>query len=296
MSTGHVCSACDTPCREGDRFCEQCGAPLTGSAPVWGSDDRAEIDLSFAAAVSDRGRVHRRNEDSFRLEVGPKRTVAAVVCDGTSSASAGNTAAREAARAAGTVLSQAIAEPGRDASTVMTEAIRAAQNAVGQVPWTTRSRRVDPSCTLVSGLCCQDEIVIGWVGDSRAYWVDGDGARQLTVDDSLAEEGVAKGLLTPEQAARSPLLHSVTHWVGPNSPQRPPHTTLLRPHRAGRLVLCTDGFWNYAPTIVQLSELLDSLPQDASPVEVARALTDTAIARGGRDNITVAVVEIDPGA
>jgi serine/threonine protein phosphatase PrpC len=42
-------------------------------------------------------------------------------------------------------------------------------------------------------------MVIGWVGDSRAYWVDTDGTRQLTVDDSFAEEGVAKGLLTREQ-------------------------------------------------------------------------------------------------
>jgi PPM family protein phosphatase len=292
-TTEHRCPTCQSPFQEGDRFCEQCGAGLTEAEPAPGSEDRIELDLGFAAAVSDRGLVHRRNEDSFRLEVGPGRTVAAVVCDGTSSASAANAAAREAARAAGTVLSNAIIDPARDASTVTADAIEAAQHAVGHVPWTTRTKRVDPSCTLVLALCRQGEIAIGWVGDSRAYWVDSDGTRQLTVDDSVAEEGVAKGLLTPEQAAKSPFLHSVTHWVGPNSPERPPRTAVLQPHRPGRLVLCTDGLWNYAPTIAELSGLLEAIPSDASPAEVARALTATALAQGGRDNITVAVVDID---
>ena len=41
---------------------------------------------------------------------------------------------------------------------------------------------------------------MGWVGDSRAYWFDAVESRQLTVDDSFTEEGIAKGLLTPEQS------------------------------------------------------------------------------------------------
>ena len=59
-----------------------------------------------------------------------------------------------------------------------------------------------------------------------------DEARQLTVDDSFAEEAVAEGVLTPEQAAKSPFLHSITHWVGPDSPARPPRTVTLRPPQA----------------------------------------------------------------
>ena len=51
----------------------------------------------------------------------------------------------------------------------------------------------------------------------RAEWGD-----VVSVDDSFAEEGMAKGLLTPEQAANSPFLHSITNWVGPNAPERPP--------------------------------------------------------------------------
>ena len=166
--------------------------------------------------------------------------------------------------------------------------------AVIQVEWTTRVKRVDPSCTLVSAVCRGSDITVGWVGDSRAYWFDREDALQLTVDDSFAEEGIAKGLLTPEQAAKSPFLHSITHWVGPDAPERPPRTVSLRPDRPGRLVLCTDGLWNYAPSADELARLIAALPDGAAPAAVARALTDTANERGGHDNITVAVVDIDP--
>ena len=70
----------------------------------------------------------------------------------------------------------------------------------------------------------------------------------------------------------------------------------LRPDRPGRLLLCTDGLWNYAPSAAELGRLLEALPAGAAPAAVARSLTDTANSRGGHDNITVAVVEIDPSA
>jgi PPM family protein phosphatase len=290
--TALTCPSCGAAHQAEDRFCEQCGALLAG-APVAGAA-RTELDLGLAAAVSDLGRVHHRNEDAFHLEVFDGQSVAIVVCDGISSASAGNVAARDAALAAGTVLARAAADPGLDPARAILEAIEAANGAVLRVEWTTRTRRVDPSCTLVSALCRGPRAVIGWVGDSRAYWVDGVEARQLTVDDSFAEEGIAKGLLTPEQAAKSPFLHSITHWVGPDAPERPPRIVELNPERRGRLVLCTDGVWNYAPGAEELGRIVADLPAEATPAAVARALADMANARGGHDNITVAVVDIDP--
>ena len=288
------CPSCGAPVQAGDRFCEDCGARLEDGARPDAPATRVEVDLAVAAAVSDQGLVHHRNEDSFHLEVTGERNVTVVVCDGISSASAGNVAARDAAKAAGTVLVEAVADPNKDASEAIVGAIQAAVDAVIQVEWTTRSKRVDPSCTLVSAVCRGADITVGWVGDSRAYWFDPDEARQLTVDDSFVEEGIARGLLTPEQAANTPFLHSITHWVGPDAPERPPRTVSLRPQRPGRLVLCTDGLWNYAPTAGELGRLIDALPVDSAPAAVARALADAANDRGGHDNITVAVVDIDP--
>src|SRR6476646_12083865 len=178
------CPNCQAPLHDGDRFCEGCGARLADDEPATTENNRIELDLAVAAAVSDRGRVHRRNEDSFFLEV-TDGGVAAVICDGISSASAGNAAARDAAKTAGEVLAAAVADPERDGTAAMTDAIQAAGGAVELVPWTTRTGRVDPSCTLVSALRRGDEVVIGWVGDSRAYWLDAEATRPLTSADSL---------------------------------------------------------------------------------------------------------------
>src|SRR5689334_765501 len=146
MSTAlSQCPNCQAPLHHGDMFCEQCGARLAEDEPTASERDRIELDLAIAAAVSDRGRIHRRNEDSFFLEVADERNVAAVVCDGISSASAGNAAARDAAKTAGAVLAGALADPDRDPTTAMMDAIQAASGAVELVPWTTRTGRVDPS-------------------------------------------------------------------------------------------------------------------------------------------------------
>lgn len=288
-----LCPACQGPLEEDDIYCEQCGARLRDQEPE-ANADRIELDLTTAAAISDRGRVHHRNEDSFHLELIGNDGAAAVVCDGISSASAGGSAAHTAAAATGRVLAQAIADLAHDGETIVHEAIAAAHGAVGEVPWTRRTNRGTPSCTLVCALRRGGEITIGSVGDSRAYWIDSDGARQLTTDDSWAQEQVAEGRLTFEEALRDPRSHSITHWIGPDAPGRPPQLVTFEPSGPGTLLLCTDGLWNYLEDASELLELIDALPPEASPAAIAWSLTDTALLRGGRDNITVAVIDIDP--
>ncbi|MBO0706694.1 MAG: zinc ribbon domain-containing protein, partial [Candidatus Dormibacteraeota bacterium] len=97
--TGLSCPSCGTLLHPGDRFCESCGARVDEPAHSTAGGTRVELDLTTAAVVSDQGLVHRRNEDSFHLEVA-RGGVGVVVCDGISSSSAGNVAAQDAARAA----------------------------------------------------------------------------------------------------------------------------------------------------------------------------------------------------
>jgi serine/threonine protein phosphatase PrpC len=173
-------------------------------------------------------------------------------------------------------------------------AVQAAHAAVAEVPWTSRVGRAVPSCTLVCALWRGPEIVVGSVGDSRAYWTDATGTRQLTVDDSWAEEQVAEGLMSATEAMRDPRSHSITHWIGADAPDRPARVITLVPDRPGRLVLCTDGLWNYVATPGALHHLIELLPPGASAAALARALADVALHRGGRDNITVVVIDVDP--
>ena len=319
--TGAVvhCSTCGAELLPGDRFCEQCGSSLPGEGiptpesclvcgstdpvdadgycPVCGArgrdaDDRAELDLAAAAAVTDRGRVHRRNEDAFALELPTSGGFAAVVCDGISSASAGDAAARTAARAAVEVLVAAVADSSCDLAETIGDAVSAAVTAVGTVEWTTRAGRETPSCTLVAAAARDGgEIVVASVGDSRAYWVDSSGTTQLTVDDSWATAQVAAGLMTEAEALADARSHTITHWIGPDAPDRGPRVARFAVPGAGRLVLCSDGLWNYLSRAEELGELIAALPDAASAAAVARALADVALRRGGRDNITIAIID-----
>ncbi len=284
------CATCQAALEPDDAFCEQCGTRLAPAPHDAG--DRVEVDLDEAGAVSDRGRVHRRNEDAFHLEVVAGGAVAAVVCDGISSASAGDRAARAAADAAGVVLGRAADDPEADLRAAALDAITCAQSAVSRVAWTTRIDRAEPSCTLVCAVCRNGEVVIGSVGDSRAYWIDDVETHQLTVDDSWAQEQISAGQLSLEDALRDPRSHSITHWIGPDAPDRPPRLVRLQAEGPGRLVLCSDGLWNYSPTPTEMGELVRSLPAGASAAAVARALADHALMRGGRDNITVIAIDV----
>ncbi len=319
-STERRCAACSALLFEGDRFCESCGAPLPSErapsagcqicgaddsaigpdgycsvcgARVPGVEDRVESDRGSAAALSDRGRVSRRNEDAFEVFAASRDRLAAVVCDGISSASSGNVAARDAAAAAGAVLSAALDDDGADLQATALRAVAEAQDAVARVPWTTRADRDTPSCTLVAAICRGRDVVVASVGDSRAYWLGGDDVRQLTVDDSWAQEQIEEGHLDSDQAHRDPRSHAITHWIGADAPSRPARLEAFTAPGPGRVVLCTDGLWNYVPSPAGLAQLIAALPADPSPAAIARALTEVALVRGGRDNITVAVLDLE---
>jgi PPM family protein phosphatase len=279
------CATCGAPPEEIDasRRCSRCGA-------AWRSPyDRSEIDLGIAAAVSDRGRLRNRNEDAFYVSRSGGGE-AMVVCDGISSSLSPHIAARRAADAAGHVLAHALTGGHDGLEAAVTLGIRAAQQAVVEVRWTARSDVDAPSCTLVCAIRRGEELAVGWVGDSRAYWIAAEGSSQLTADHSWAREQVSAGRLTASQAQTDPRAHEVTRWLGRDAPQEEPSVITRRPSPAGQLVLCSDGLWNYIPGADEIATLLGALPAEAAPVACARALTDMALAAGGQDNITVAVV------
>jgi serine/threonine protein phosphatase PrpC len=280
------CSACDEPLVAGDRFCEACGRDASGAGR------RTALDLAVAAAVSEQGRSHTRNEDAFELKLVGADGVVAVVCDGVSTAAAGVAAARAAAESAAEALTRALGA-GEDAGRATADAVVAARDAVGRVPATTRSALALPSCTFVSAACRAGRVVVGWVGDSRAYWLSADDADQLTVDHSWAVEQVAAGM--PAQAALTDRrAHAITRWIGADAPDAAPEVRTFQPSSPGRLVLCTDGLWNSAPAAQDLAALLKRLGAGATASAVAHHLADTALARGARDDVTVAVIDVHP--
>jgi serine/threonine protein phosphatase PrpC len=287
-----TCPTCGQGVLVDDRFCESCGSPLTPGVVVDLGDHR-EFDDGVAGGVTDRGLVHRRNEDAMQVaRVGD--AVLAIVCDGVSSSAAAADASDAAATPGAASQTATLADPDADRVIAMRDAMTDALEAVVQVPWTQTRRRGAPACTFLGATWDGREIAIGSVGDCRGYWVGHDGVEQLTVDDSWVQEQVDAGLLGADEADRHPYAHAITRWLGEDAPGGAPRVTTYVPTAPGRLLLCSDGLWNYAPTTERVAELVRSHPSTTAPVDVARALTRVALAAGGRDNVTVVVVDIDP--
>ena len=154
-----------------------------------------------------------------------------------------------------------------------------------------------PSTTVVAAMVAGGQLVVGWIGDSRAYWIDEHGVRQLTEDHSWQNQVVRAGVMTAEEAAKSPKAHAITRWIGADSQDDEAASVVAQTlDGPGTLLLCTDGLWNYAATIEAMAELMASVG-DRDAADVARELVRFALERGGADNVTVAVLQVrlEPG-
>lgn len=133
------------------------------------------------------------------------------------------------------------------------------------------------------------------VGDSRVYRWDGATLQQLTVDHSAVQELVSAGLLTPELAESHPDRNIVTRALGADDEVETDVWTLPIVPRASYL-LCSDGLTRELPD-ARIAELFAR--RDAGRIGeagLADALVRAAVHAGGRDNVTVVVVDavLDP--
>ncbi len=126
-----------------------------------------------------------------------------------------------------------------------------------------------------------------WAGDSRVYRLRENVLEQMTVDHTLAQQKVARGELRPGQVAYHPSAHVLTRAVGV-------HQTLHldlhseRVEAGDRFLLCSDGLTK------ELSDADIREHLQNGPVEqVADALIERALDKGGRDNVTAIVVEVE---
>lgn len=290
-----LCVACRSGRVDPDGYCENCGHAQPRER------DHMEQELDTVAAVSDRGLRHHRNEDAFAISTAAlpdgSPAVVAIVCDGVSSATRPDEASLAASRAANETLLVSLPR-GTHPQQAMHEAILAAADAVNALAAEPASAREHsphqnaPACTLVGSIVAGGLLVVGWVGDSRAYWVpdDREGPTvRLTEDDSWAAQMVAAGLMNEAEAYADERAHAITGWLGADAYELEPHTASFKPDRAGVVVVCTDGLWNYAEAV---EEMADAVPADAAdrPLHSAQVLVGHALDGGGHDNVTVAVV------
>ena len=258
--------------------------------------DHVEFRLGPGASVTDRGLRRRRNEDACalgRIATPTGELLLGSVCDGVASARRGDEASLAAAEAAvAAVLTRVAAhDDGAGLDALAATAASAAAEAAADLLRFGADPTDPPATTYTGAVTRAGSAVVSWVGDSRVYWLASDGTSQLlSTDDSWAEEIAAAGVMTREQAHADRRAHVLTRWLGHDSPEGPARARRFRPAGPGYLLLCSDGVWNHIPDADRLAALLtgDDVLADA------RALVDAALADGGHDNATVALLPLDP--
>jgi len=322
------CPACDAAVAPTDHFCEACGQDLTGAAPAvspnprkekrylttahpptecpgcggtaFGAEgycescgqrrsagkDHTELDLGIIAAATDKGHRHHRNEDAVAIGA-LADTLVAIVCDGVSSSSRPDTASHAAVEAAMSVLLDTL--DGGDAANAIGTAAKAGQAAAvlaaGPEPGPN-----PPASTFVCAVVAPTAITVGWVGDSRAYWLPDEGpAQRLTEDDSMAGQAAAAGIPLPEGISPGQAA-ALVRWLGADSRESQARVKTIEPAGPGRMLVCSDGLFRYRP---EPDELAAATPAGPA-LSTAQTLVALALAAGGEDNISVAVVPFPP--
>jgi serine/threonine protein phosphatase PrpC len=237
--------------------------------------------LRFSGAgVSDVGRIRAHNEDSAFH--GP---YVAVVADGVGGAAAGEVAS---ATAAYVLAATALARFGDDPGDVLVRGVEGAHASlragVGADPG-----RTGMATTLTAVITDGSRVVLGHVGDSRAYLLRGDQLRQVSRDHTYVQHLVDTGELDPAQRPGHPWSNVVMRALD-GGPDPSLDLTDLEVRCGDRLLLCTDGLTDLV-TDQRIAEVL----RLADPHSAAAVLTHSALQAGGKDNITAVVLDVVDG-
>ena len=244
-------------------------------------------------ALSHVGRRRKVNEDSFLRD---DELGLYVVADGMGGHAAGEVASTEAVDTLYGMVKRGLSSMGsklvgeltdehaRAACRLLEGAIQAATYMVFAMAELDRTKS-GMGTTLSAMLTLGNYAVTGQVGDSRIYQVRGRETVQLTEDHTLIAWELKQGLITPEQAQRSPHRNIITRAVG-NRDYVQVDTGLVDLRLGDRYLLCSDGLHGY------LKEGELSLICEADGDTVVKRLIQLANDRGGKDNITAVLVEV----
>jgi serine/threonine protein phosphatase PrpC len=250
-----------------------------------------------AAVLTDVGMVRELNEDSimaveFQRDslIEPAQNFLYVVADGMGGAEAGEMAS---AIAVGTIRkhveSKLESADRGDLRQLLQDALEDANRKILDYQAANIESRGMGS-TGVSVLIVPPEAVVAWVGDSRAYFCDQNGLRQITKDHSLVQRLIEIGQITSEEARHHEHKNVITRSLGARqSGPAGAEALSLRLKRGDRLLLCSDGLTVH----VEDPAIGTILRRHSDPYEAARELVVAANAGGGTDNVSVVVIFID---
>ena len=134
------------------------------------------------------------------------------------------------------------------------------------------------------------DLILGHVGDSRAYLLRGNTFRQLTTDHTLAQALIDAGVASSDDPAPRSMRHVLTAAIGSLDERIEPQVQRFRLAPGDQLLLCTDGL-----TEMVYDELIADVLREATSAQSAcQTLIDLALTAGGVDNITVVLARFTP--
>jgi PPM family protein phosphatase len=237
--------------------------------------------VSRHSELTDTGRQRQANEDSFLV-----REPLFVVADGMGGAQAGEVASMTAVQAFENGL------PPGNPEEALQATIALANRTIHDQAHSDSSLAGMGTTITAAALNAQDEmVVIGHVGDSRAYRLRDGILQRLTKDHSLVEEMRRRGQITEAQAEDHPQRSIITRALGPEPEVQADIQSV--PSAPGDLfLLCSDGL----TTMLGDERIKELLIGSTSLDAATRALIDEANRAGGRDNITVVLFQVEDPA
>ena len=236
--------------------------------------------VTDTAGFTDPGRKRRRNEDSFVIDP-PLFAVA----DGMGGAQAGEVASRLAAAAFREFHDADDLDPEERLAAIIQEANRRIyERAAGD------AQVSGMGTTITAALVVADALVIGHVGDSRAYRLRGGKFEQLTDDHSLVADLVRSGRITPEEADAHPQRSVITRALGTDS-EVDVDTFTVQAASDDLFLICSDGL----TTMVDDEEIRDLVTRARDLEQAGKGLVKAANKAGGEDNITVVLFRVAAG-
>jgi len=226
------------------------------------------------------GLVRKTNEDScFATEV--NGCFFAIVADGMGGHNGGEVASGIVIETAKEMLSQKpLCLFGQD--DIRRLLLQANQNILDRAGKDRHLRGMGSTATLVS--ICGMQVIIGHVGDSRAYLFRDEQLSQLTKDHSYVQMLVESGYITQQQALVHPHRNIITSAIGTEA-ELEPDVWSDELQGGDVLLLCSDGL-NSAISDEKIAEILrGGIP------EAADRLIEASLAAGGPDNISVVIVQ-----
>lgn len=230
------------------------------------------------AGVTDLGRRRETNQDAFLAEY-----PLFIVADGMGGHAGGEIASRSTV-----ARLEAMVESGEVDRAAIENALELAVADIADHPETTDE---GTGTTLTGVFLDVDGDEPQWVslniGDSRVYLLRDDRLVQVTTDHSVVQELITAGKLSPEEAEGHPYSNVITRAVGASELTPPDYLTI--DVRAGdRFVICSDGL---------TKELTDYgiqhfLRENADPADAVDAMLAAALENGGRDNVTLVIVQV----